>query len=95
MENTQASTSHIDLSAVKAKYPRFFFEVFDSISSFIENYVDLGPSQDLRFSHSWHEGGNTLIEMVGDMMDEVVIIRGIHAEVDVKSAVGKVEGTPR
>ncbi len=95
MENNQAGTSHIDLSALKAKYPRFFFEVFDSISSFIENYVDLGPSQDLRFSHSWHEGGNTLIEMVGDMMNEVVIILGFHAEIDVKSAVDKVENAPR
>jgi hypothetical protein len=95
MESTQVSSSRIDLSAVKAKYPRFFFEVFDSISSFIENYVDLGPSQDLRFSHAWHEGGNTLIEMVGDMMDEVVIIRGIHAEIDVNSAVEKVTDAPR
>lgn len=68
----------IDVAAVKAKHERFFDEVFAGVEDFVADYVRKAP--EYRVAHVWNEDGNTYLDMVGDMTNEIVIIAGLHDE---------------
>lgn len=83
--HTLALNAGLDLASIKQKHERFFDAVYENVDAFLEGYVTRFPYMGL--ASFWHEEGNTYLEMMGDMTNEIVIVLGAHAEAETVSRV--------